>query len=511
MAVLDAPEQRYASGKSGPRRVAGSLRRDLQEDFANDFDKNYGASRRASRNSVGTSSVEDALGADDFDSASFDASLPGDDAPFRRRVAGRGRVRPGLLGRVVDAMPRTLWGRIAAGVGFFGVIGVALAGFWAVRSALLHDARFVIPSSSAIGVEGNQHVTKAQLLSIFGGDVDRNIFTVSLAERRAQLERLPWVEHATVMRLLPDHLRVSIVERTPIAFVRQGNHIGLVDKNGVLMDMVSGAGEATGGGAHYSFPVVTGIAANEPLSTRMARMKIFNRFTTELDADGRKISEGLSEVDLSDPEDVKALIPDEHSEVMVHFGDSDFLDRYDKYKAHLAEWRSQYPRLSSVDMRYDRQVVLEMQPGSTLPVAGTGTPAPQPGAEAKSQAMHAAATAPPPGSRPLSFAKPAIKPVPKPVSATSPQKANPPVENTAAKPASVTSSSAAPVPAVTLAAPHHLSVAKDVPTTNKPAGSKPAAKNVPAKKIVAKKPAAKKAVVKTSTTATHHAPAVPKP
>ena len=114
-------------------------------------------------------------------------------------------------------------------------------------------------------------MTKAQLLSIFGGDVERNIFTVSLAERRAELERLPWVEHATVMRLLPDHLRISIVERTPVAFVRQGSHIGLVDESGVLMDMVDGCDW----GAQYSFPVVTGISADEPLSTRAARMKIF--------------------------------------------------------------------------------------------------------------------------------------------------------------------------------------------------------------------------------------------
>ena len=62
---------------------------------------------------------------------------------------------------------------------------------------------------------------------------------------------------------------------------------------------------------HYSFPVVTGISADEPLSTRAARMKIYERFTTELDAAGEKISEQLSEVDLSNPEDVKAMIPDQ--------------------------------------------------------------------------------------------------------------------------------------------------------------------------------------------------------
>jgi cell division protein FtsQ len=240
--------------------------------------------------------------------------------------------------------------------------------YLAARSFLLHDERFLIPSSSSIEFQGNAHVTRAQLLSIFGEDIERNIFKVSLPERRAELERLPWVAHATVMRLLPNRMRVSIVERTPVAFVRQGNHIGLVDANGVLLDMPMDAKP----NSHYSFPVVTGIAANDPLSVRAARMKIYERFTTELDGSGEKISEGLSEVDLSNPEDVKALIPDKSNEILVHFGDVDFLERYRRFQEHLPEWRTVYPKLSSVDMRYERQVVLEMQSGAGVPVANSG-------------------------------------------------------------------------------------------------------------------------------------------
>ena len=63
-----------------------------------------------------------------------------------------------------------------------------------------------------------------------------------------------------------------------------------------------------------------------------------------------------------------ALIPDTGAEILGHFGDADYLERYRKYEAHLTEWRTQYPRLASVDMRYDRQAVLEMQPGSAVPV-----------------------------------------------------------------------------------------------------------------------------------------------
>jgi cell division protein FtsQ len=194
--------------------------------------------------------------------------------------------------------------------------------------------------------------------------VERNIFTVSLEQRRAELERLPWVAHATVMRLLPNRMRVSVVERTPVAFVRQGSHIGLVDGNGVLLTMPVDAQAKE----HYSFPVVTGISGSDPVSTRAARMKIYERFTSELDGSGEKISEELSEVDLANPEDVQALIPDHSTEILVHFGEDNFLERYRRFKEHLPEWRTLYPKLSSVDMRYEQQVVLQMPPGS----AGSG-------------------------------------------------------------------------------------------------------------------------------------------
>ncbi|MCU1253125.1 MAG: Polypeptide-transport-associated domain protein FtsQ-type [Edaphobacter sp.] len=316
--MLEAPEERYASESAGPRRVSAApnrkLRRDLSEDFAEPYED--------------------------------------DDLPVGRRGAG---VRVRFRG-----LPATKWGRIFAGFVLLVSLGVGTAVYLMARSYLLHDERFVIPSSASVEFEGNAHVTRAQLLGIFGGDVERNIFTVSLEQRRAELERLPWVAHATVMRLLPNRMRVSIVERTPVAFVRQGSRIGLVDGNGVLLDMPVDAKSKE----HYSFPVVTGISGNDPVSTRAARMKIFERFTSELDGAGEKISGELSEVDLSNPEDVQALIPDHSTEILVHFGEDNFLERYRRFKEHLPEWRTLYPKLSSVDMRYEQQVVLQMPPGS---------------------------------------------------------------------------------------------------------------------------------------------------
>jgi cell division protein FtsQ len=278
---------------------------------------------------------------------------------------------------------RSLGGRIVLATVAFVLLGATAVGFAVVRSYVLHDPRFVLASSDEIQISGNAHLSREQLLSVFGGDLERNVFRVSLPERRADLERLPWVEHATVMRLLPNRLRVQVKERTPVAFVRQGTQIGLVDASGVLLDMATDASADT----HYSFPVLTGIAAGDPLSTRAARMEIYQRFMKELDATGKGFSRSVSEVDVTDPEDVKALVLAStgaaNSEVLVHFGDEHFLDRYNEFEKHLPEWKQQYPKLASADMRYDGQIVLEMRKdggdiaaAATAPATAAIAPAP---------------------------------------------------------------------------------------------------------------------------------------
>jgi cell division protein FtsQ len=123
---------------------------------------------------------------------------------------------------------------------------------------------------------------------------------------------------------------------------------------------------------HYSFPVVTGIDPRDPPPSRKARMAVYERLLAELDANRQHYSEQISEIDLTDPEDARVLMPEQGDDILAHFGDDRFLERYQRYKAHIAEWRQQYPRLASVDLRYERQVVLEMAPGAGAAQATMG-------------------------------------------------------------------------------------------------------------------------------------------
>ena len=212
--------------------------------------------------------------------------------------------------------------------------------------------RFRIESSDDIEIIGTHNVPHTQVMEVLGGDIGRNIFFIPLTERKAQLEKIPWVESASVMRFVPNRLQVEIYERTPIAFARLGSRIWLIDAGGTLMEL-PGAGKQK-----YSFPVIVGMNPGEPLSTRAARMRIYNQLLRELDSDGAHYSQDLSEVDISDQDDVKVLTNDSAGAVLVHLGSSDFLSRYKIYVTHVRGWRQQFEKLESVDLRYEHQIIL---------------------------------------------------------------------------------------------------------------------------------------------------------
>jgi len=240
---------------------------------------------------------------------------------------------------------RLLWAAVAVAV--LCVAAVAAAALYQYGE---HSWRFRVESSDNIEVTGMQNVTKSQIMEVMGADIGRNIFFIPLAQQKAQLEQIPWVESASVMRFVPNRLKVEIHERTPVAFARVGPRIFLIDAVGTLMELPHNH--------KYSFPVIIGMNPGEPLSTRAPRMKAYNDLVRQLDSDGAHYSQDLSEVDLSDLDDLKVRVNDPAGDVLVELGSSDYLKRFKTYTSHVQEWRQQFQKLESVNLRYDNQVIV---------------------------------------------------------------------------------------------------------------------------------------------------------
>jgi len=254
--------------------------------------------------------------------------------------------------------------RIAIGGAAALVSGLVLYVVW---DFVANSAKLRLVSVDQIELGGNHYVTRATVLEKFVADKGRSVLRIPLDARRHALEELPWVERASVERILPNRVRVELVERTPVAFLRQGTGLALIDAYGVILDRPMQGG--------LRFPVVTGIGENIPREEREQRMKLYVEFLKDIEMIRPGAADRVSEVDLSDAKDVRAVLAgvpgtgllasENQSPVLVHFGESDFVNKFRLYVENIAQWRASAGRVESVDLRYARQVVVNPESKAT--------------------------------------------------------------------------------------------------------------------------------------------------
>ncbi|MGB0034464.1 MAG: FtsQ-type POTRA domain-containing protein [Candidatus Acidiferrales bacterium] len=249
-----------------------------------------------------------------------------------------------------------MWSAIGiAGAGAAYVLGDFL--FASRQMALIHPEQVVLT--------GNHYVARPRVLEIFAADRGHSVLRIPLEKRRNQLEAIPWVESATVRRALPNHLQVEIIERTPIAFLRQGSELALVDAHGVILERPLKAS--------FHFPVVAGLSAEMPQEDRERRMQLFAGFGQQVESVRPRALEQVSEVDLSDASDLRATLTglpgaawgQTDSPLLVHFGDSDFEGKFRTLLENFGQWRATAGRVESVDLRFSREAVVN--PDTTAP------------------------------------------------------------------------------------------------------------------------------------------------
>jgi len=271
-------------------------------------------------------------------------------------------------------------------------IAVALGATLAFTTAVYAVAEFLLASpqmslrhTDQVALAGNHYVTRAAILEIFAPDRSRSVLRIPLDARRKQIESLPWVETAVVRRALPNRVQIEIVERTPIAFLRDSGDLGLIDVHGVILDRpVEG---------NFHFPVVTGIHPGLPADERERRMQLFSGFLQQINAARASAADKVSEVDLSDAKDIRATLdglpsnggpqlwPASAGPLVVDFGDHDFENRFQTLLKNITQWRSSAGRIESIDLRFDGEAVVNpglsasSQPPQPAPKSNPTTPA----------------------------------------------------------------------------------------------------------------------------------------
>jgi len=282
------------------------------------------------------------------DSDAYRPELVADDEPRYLRRQKPVEIRRKKFGSKNLSFYRrlSLWILIAA--------AVLIAGFFTVRFAL-YSPQVQLLKAEQIDLTGNRIVARESLVNVFYPDRGKSVLTIPLNERRMEIQKLKWVESASVQRILPNRVRLEITERTPIAFVRNGNEIALIDAHGVILDRQ--------GDVDMRFPIISGITDALPRDESERRMQIYQELVRDLNIVNADSANQLSEVDLSNPKNVRIVmagIPGVNAAqaVNIKFGSGDFTSKYRMLVENFTQWQANAGCVHSVDLQFTRQIVL---------------------------------------------------------------------------------------------------------------------------------------------------------
>jgi cell division protein FtsQ len=246
-----------------------------------------------------------------------------------------------------------------------GVLGVAVYGGWRGTALVLGAPALQV---ARVTVRGNERLSTGEVRAIVDGLKGQNILTVELAEWRRRLLASPWVEDATLRRMLPSRVDVAIRERRPLGIGRVAGTLYLVDAHGVVIDEY---GPKYG---DFDLPIIDGLSGKptaEGGAVDEGRTLLAARVITALQA-RPDLARRVSQIDVSDAHDAVVIL--EGDTAMLRLGEQEFADRIQGYLDLAPALRERVAAIDYVDMRFDDRLYVRpvggRRPGAAKAGAG---------------------------------------------------------------------------------------------------------------------------------------------
>jgi cell division protein FtsQ len=124
----------------------------------------------------------------------------------------------------------------------------ASAGFGAVRSGhagkvidFFKDARDVAANTAGfriatVAISGERHLSRDEILAAAGVTSHTSLLFFDVVDARARLLTNPWIAEATVQKLLPDRLGISISEREAFALWQKAGRVSVIADDGTVLE-----------------------------------------------------------------------------------------------------------------------------------------------------------------------------------------------------------------------------------------------------------------------------------
>jgi len=231
------------------------------------------------------------------------------------------------------------------------VLSAVLFALHLIEQFLIMDPRFALGEpgdESSLQISGAAHASRPAIQKIFADDEGASVYLIPLTERRDAVRDIPWVREASVARVWPNRVIVRVQERTPVAFVRlNSSRFGLIDAEGVILPPATD---------RFRLPVLAGVRASDSVVARRQGVQRMLRLTADLgDA-----TANISEIDVSDGDNLKVSQPYDGRFLTLLLGDRNFKARYGNFLSHYSQIQQRLPGAAVLDLRLeDRITVVE--------------------------------------------------------------------------------------------------------------------------------------------------------
>jgi cell division protein FtsQ len=102
-----------------------------------------------------------------------------------------------------------------------------------VRDGAATAAGFPI---ATVSITGEKHLSREEILAAAGMTARSSLLFFDVADARARLLTNPWIAEATVQKLLPDRLVISISERAAFALWQKDGRVGVISVDGTVLE-----------------------------------------------------------------------------------------------------------------------------------------------------------------------------------------------------------------------------------------------------------------------------------
>ncbi|WP_029917444.1 cell division protein FtsQ/DivIB [Pelobacter seleniigenes] len=243
---------------------------------------------------------------------------------------------------------------LRVGVALFSAALVVVGGFFLVQLLMASDMFRI----DTIDVTGNTRLTREQIVLLSDIEPGVNTFSLDLGMIGHKIEENPWVKQARVQRIFPRQVKITLVERKPVAIINLG-YLYYLDDHGEIFKVLDSSDQ-------LDFPVVTGFDYERAQQHETEYAQLLKQIVTLIaDLKQRKTLNlaQVSEIHRTAENGLTLLTM--NGGVAIKLGWDHFARKIDRLEQIYAQLQPKLPILDYIDLNVDEKVIVRIQRSKT--------------------------------------------------------------------------------------------------------------------------------------------------